>query len=284
MPGTRRSWPSWAGRGPTLTDRIRTGSPGLDLLLGGGWERGTIGEIWGEPSSGKTTLAEYAVSNLDAGEQAVWMHLGTEVPHRPVAAFLASAGSAERAFEVISASVQCGVSLVVVDSANGLVRQAELDGDPNYTPHPQREYRRELNELKAECAAGNALVLFLSKPRDRDRQPVRGTGISEKAAQRVQLRIRVEHQDGTREVMAAANGAHTVFTIVPGTGIDWAIDLARLAIRFGIASQRGSWTEYSTSEVRGRVQGIKAFAAVIESTPRLAVELDEMIRAKAGIH
>jgi RecA/RadA recombinase len=258
---------------------VRTGSPGLDLLFGGGWDRGTIGEIWGEPGSGKTTLAEYAVSNLDATETALWVHLGTEVPHRPTGALLASPRSAEQAFEVISTAVISGVTLVVVDSANGLVRQAELDGDPHYTPHPQREYRQELNELKAECAAHNALVLFLSKPRDRDRQPVRGTGISEKAKQRVQLRIHVEHQDGVREVSAAANGTHTVITVVPGTGIDWAMELARLAIRFEIAEQRGSWIECNLE----RHQGIKAFASAIEDNTRLAIYLDEEIRAQAGI-
>jgi hypothetical protein len=263
-----------------LTDRIRTGSPGLDLLFGGGWERGTIGEIWGEPASGKTTLAEYAVSNLDAGEQAVWVHLGTEVPHRPLNALLASPGSAERAFEVISTSVQYGVSLVVVDSANGLVRQAELDGDLSYIPHPQREYRVELNRLKAECEASKATVIFLYKPRDRDRQPIRGTGISEKAKQRVQLRVRHEYQDGTRDVMAAANGAHAVFTVAPGTGIDWAMEIARLAIRFDLAEQRASWIECNLE----RHQGIRAFARAIEDNTRLAIDLDEMIRAQAGIH
>ncbi|MFW5638786.1 MAG: DNA repair protein RadB, partial [Methanoculleus sp.] len=37
-------------------DRVSTGSPPLDDLLGGGLERRAITQIYGEPASGKSSL------------------------------------------------------------------------------------------------------------------------------------------------------------------------------------------------------------------------------------
>lgn len=261
-----------------MADYLPTGSLGLDVLLGGGWKPGTINEIWGEPGSGKTTLAEHTILESSA-RKALWLSMGTEVPHRPSMAMLAQPKNAEQAFYVMETCVLGDVSLIVVDSANGLVRQRELDGDPDYVPHPQREYKDELTRLKQYCKDRGAVVIFLSKPRDRDRQPVRGTGISEKAHARVHLRIRHAHQDGTKEIMARVKDAEVRFDVHPGTGIDWAVELAWMAVQHGLAERRGAWIDCNMCTY----QGIKAFAAEIEDNTRLAVKLDSDIRAKAGI-
>lgn len=265
-----------------MTDYLTTGSLGLDLLLGGGWKPGTINEIWGEPGSGKTTLAEHTILELPIDRKVLWISMGTETPHRPSGAMLAQPRNAEQAFVVMQTCVLGDVSLVVVDSANGLVRQRELDGDPDYVPHPQREYKDELTRLKDYCKAHGAVVIFLSKPRDRDRQPVRGTGISEKARDRVKLKIIHQHQDDVRDVEAYVNGrvdASARFIIRPGTGIDWSLELAQLAIFHGFATRRAAWIDCNGCGY----QGITAFAAEIEENTRLAVALDSDIRAIAGI-
>jgi recombination protein RecA len=264
-----------------VADYLRTGSLGLDIVLGGGWKPGTINEIWGEPGSGKTTLAEHAIWELPSGKKALWMSLGTEIPHRPTGALLAQPRNAEQAFVIMQTCVIGDVDLIVVDSANGLVRQRELDGDPDYVPHPQREYKDELNRLKEYARDARAIVIFLSKPRDRDRQPIRGTGISEKAKDRVQLRVWQEHQDGSREIQFRTKTGETegVFSMNPGTGIDWAGELARLSVQYELVHQRGAWYEVNYE----RVLGIKQLAEFIADNTRLAVDLDAQIRAKAGI-
>jgi hypothetical protein len=40
-----------------LPRRVSSGVTGIDALLGGGWPQGRIGEVFGPPSSGKTSLA-----------------------------------------------------------------------------------------------------------------------------------------------------------------------------------------------------------------------------------
>lgn len=266
-----------------MSSALRTGSLGLDILLGGGWKPGTVNEVWGAPGSGKTTLAKHAVQGLPERERCLWLCLGTELPHSTGRFLFAAPRNAEQAFETMTHAAGMGIGLIVVDSANGLVRQRELDGDPGYVPHPQREYKAELTALKKACKTGTT-VLFLSKPRDKDRQPVRGTGISEKARDRAQLRIAQQHQDGTRLIWAQVREGSDFkvasFTVRPGTGVDRAEELARLAVDYGLIGKNGNW--YAVNAVR-RVQGITALTREVESSPALSGALDSAIRAKAGI-
>lgn len=55
-------------------DRVSTGSQALDDLLGGGLERRTITQIYGEPASGKSTFCLMAaVATLRAGNSVVYI-------------------------------------------------------------------------------------------------------------------------------------------------------------------------------------------------------------------
>ncbi len=54
--------------------RVSCGIPELDRLLGGGWPRGQLSELYGKHSSGKTTLALQLLATVTrAGETAVWI-------------------------------------------------------------------------------------------------------------------------------------------------------------------------------------------------------------------
>lgn len=56
------------------TDRMTSGIPALDVLIGGGLETRTITQIYGEPASGKSTLCMIAaVSCLRAGHPVVYI-------------------------------------------------------------------------------------------------------------------------------------------------------------------------------------------------------------------
>ncbi|BAI62898.1 DNA repair and recombination protein RadB [Methanocella paludicola SANAE] len=58
----------------TLINRLPTGSKVLDGLLGGGFEAGTISQLFGEPASGKTNIClQLAVNTLRAGKRVVYI-------------------------------------------------------------------------------------------------------------------------------------------------------------------------------------------------------------------
>jgi recombination protein RecA len=271
---------------------IKSGSIGVDRALGGGWPTGAMNEIWGEPGSGKTVLAKHTAENaVRLGMHVLWIDLAAAVEYMDDApmVIVGRPRNAEDAF--LMAMEACrypSIDLVVFDPAQQLVRQRELDGDPEYVPHPQREYRLELNDLKTAAQTHGTTVLFVSRPRDTERQPVRGTGISEKALYRVHLHPDVVHQDGTREVDAHVKNVpdrstqHNAarFTVIPGKGIDQARELVEAGIGCGVIRKQGSWLEY-----RGRFpircQGVTEMARLLRtrrnSTP--LADLEQQIRS-----
>ena len=271
---------------------IRTGSIGLDIALGGGWRPGTMNEIWGDSGSGKTVLALHTVESVTrAGKHTVWIDTVDGVAHMDSAprVIVARPRNAEQAFTVAClACREYEVGLVVIDSSERLVRQRELDGDPAFVPHPQREYKTELSALKKQCETYGTTALFVGQPRDKERQPVRGTGISEKVAYRVHLHPDVVHQDGSREIQATVKDVpgKTVkhdaarFTIRPGQGIDQALELVETGIHYGVIKKLGSWVVWESL----RVQGVRTAASAIQySIPERSRRLEDEIRAIAGI-
>ena len=243
---------------------IRTGSIGIDIALGGGWWPGTINEIWGDSGSGKTVLALHTVENMiRAGKHPMWIDTvgGVANMDNIPDVIVARPRNAEDAF--LTAGLACHehtIGLVVVDSAERLVRQRELDGDPTFVPHPQREYKDELTALKRRAGETGTVVLFVGQPRDKEREPVRGTGISEKVAYRVHLHPDVVHQDGNREIQATVKDVarKTVthdaarFTIIPGTGIDQALELVDVGVAHGNVVKRGTWLAWNNIQEQGR--------------------------------
>jgi recombination protein RecA len=268
---------------------IKTGSIGIDIALGGGWPPG-IHDLWGDSGAGKTTVALHAAENVTrAGGNVVWVDTAGGVAHMDNAprVIVCRPKYAEDVFMVTNAAcAEESIGLIVIDSANMLVRERELN-DPAYVPHPQREYKDELTELKRLARASGTTVLFVSQPRDKQREPVRGTGISEKAGFRVHLHPDVVHQDGTREIQATVKDVpgKTVthdaarFTIRPGAGIDQALELVHEAIARGVLVPSGSWLVYD----HVRVQGARAMARVVGGNSRMTHELDRAIRRSAGI-
>jgi RecA/RadA recombinase len=166
------------------------------------------------------------------------------------------------------------------------VRQAEIDNEPGYVPHPQREYRLELNSLKEAAASHGTTVLFVSQPRDKEREPVRGTGISEKVLYRVHLHPDTVHQDGTREIVASVKNVRdkstqhqvTQFTVRPGSGIDRSRELVTVAEQLGIVVRRGPWLVWNNIQA----QGTDAFDRAVHERG-LIYDLDMEVRIKTGI-
>jgi RecA/RadA recombinase len=176
----------------------------------------------------------------------------------------------------MAAALQSRAALVVVDSANGLIRERELAGDKTYTPSPHREFKDELTYIRDLCEMTNGTVLFLSKPRDKERSPIRGTGVSEKASQRISLKVLRSHQDGSRIIEASLKTGEAVeYMIRPGKGIDWAEELLRVSQEQGIVSVSGTWWTLPGTQP---IQGKDSAADHVRVTPGLAAYLNTEVR------
>jgi recombination protein RecA len=119
---------------------IPTGSMALDHAIGiGGYPRGRVIEIVGNPMSGKTTLALHAAANesrignnilyVDA-EHALDVFYAQAIGVDTDKMFIMQPDFGEQALNVVEAAASASVvSLIVVDSVAALVPKRELDGE-----------------------------------------------------------------------------------------------------------------------------------------------------------
>lgn len=120
-----------------LTAFVPTGFGALDRALAGGLPRGRITEIFGGPSSGKTTLALDIVAHAQAdGLSAAWIDVerafdpayavrrGVILERLPVA----RPDTAEESLEIArQLAGSCGIDLLALDSAAALAPALELE-------------------------------------------------------------------------------------------------------------------------------------------------------------
>lgn len=128
-----------------VAERISSGSIGLDRILGGGFPKGRMTEIYGEPSSGKSLMAYLAIKEVQSkgGTAALidaensfttdWaINLGIDPQKLIVVGAVDKNGvpapkSGETFLENIIQLIEAGVDLIVVDSISALVPQAAFD-------------------------------------------------------------------------------------------------------------------------------------------------------------
>jgi len=118
---------------------ISTGAFSLDLALGvGGLPRGRVVEVYGQESSGKTTLALHIIANaqrngglaafVDA-EHALDPNYANRLGVKLDDLLVSQPNSGEEALTITEQLVKSGaLDVVVVDSVAALAPQAELDG------------------------------------------------------------------------------------------------------------------------------------------------------------
>lgn len=119
-------------------ERIPTGVLAVDRVLGGGFPRGQMVELYGPHGSGKTSICMRYIAEaqkfglvclLDL-EHAFDIRMATNSGIDVEALWLAQPESAEDAFEIIEAILGADdVSAVVIDSVAGLTPAAEIAGD-----------------------------------------------------------------------------------------------------------------------------------------------------------
>ena len=159
---------------------IATGSIALDIALGvGGIPRGRITEIYGQESSGKTTLAYHMVAEAQkAGGVAAFV----DAEHSVDAAYAAQLGvdvdallvsqpdTGEEALEIMDALIRSGaVDIVVLDSVAALVPKAEIEGDmgDSHMGLQARLMSQALRKIGGSVSKSNTAAIFINQIREK---------------------------------------------------------------------------------------------------------------------
>ncbi len=157
---------------------IPTGSVGLDRALGvGGLPRGRVVEIFGNESSGKTTLSLHAIAQVQAqggvaafidAEHALDVGYARKLGVRVEELLISQPDTGEQALEITEHLVRSGaVDLVVVDSVAALVPRAEIEGEMGdaHMGVQARLMSQALRKLTGAVSRSGTCIIFINQLR-----------------------------------------------------------------------------------------------------------------------
>jgi recombination protein RecA len=159
-------------------DAVSTGCISMDIALGvKGVPRGRIIEIFGPEASGKTTLAQHIVSQVQKqGGIAAFVDaehaldpdyarkIGVDVDNL----LISQPDTGEQALEILETLVRSnGVDVVVIDSVAALVPKAEIEGDmgDSHMGLQARLMSQALRKLTGIVSKTKTIVIFINQTR-----------------------------------------------------------------------------------------------------------------------
>jgi recombination protein RecA len=161
-------------------EAVPTGSIALDLALGiGGIPKGRITEIYGPESSGKTTLCQHIIANVQrAGGYAAFV----DAEHTLDPVYAAKCGvdvnnllisqpdTGEQALEIVDSLVRSNaIDVIVVDSVAALTPRAEIEGEmgDSHVGLQARLMSQALRKLTGAISTSHTAVIFTNQLREK---------------------------------------------------------------------------------------------------------------------
>jgi len=281
---------------------VPTGSMGLDRVLGvGGLPRGRMVEMFGQESSGKTTLA---LSVIARAQQAGGVAAFVDAEHALDPRYAANLGVkvddllisqpdfGEQALEIIDALVRSGaVDVIVLDSVAALVPKAELEGavgDAHVGLHA-RLMSQALRKLAPIAARNGTLVIFINQVRQKigvsfgsNETTTGGNALKFYASVRLKVQRIGQLKEGdqvkgnrvrvrvVKNKVAPPFGT-AEFDLIFNRGIDNTAELLDMALDKGVVVKNGAWYSFMDSQLgHGRGQVIEA----MKQDPDLALRIE----------
>ncbi len=159
-------------------EAISTGCLSLDLALGvGGMPRGRIIEVYGPESSGKTTLAQHVVAEVQKlgglaayvdAEHALDPEYAQKIGVNIDELYISQPDTGEQALEIVETLVRSNaVDIIVIDSVAALTPKAEIEGDmgDQHMGLQARLMSQALRKLAAIVNKSKTTVIFINQIR-----------------------------------------------------------------------------------------------------------------------
>jgi recombination protein RecA len=292
------------------TEVISTGSLALDLALGvGGLPKGRVIEIYGQESSGKTTLAYHVVAEaqklggmcafIDA-EHAVdpiyARNLGVDIDNLLVS----QPDTGEEALEIMDALARSGaLDVIVLDSVAALVPKAEIEGEmgDSHVGIQARLMSQALRKLGGTISNANVVCIFINQIREKigvmfgnPETTPGGRALKFWSSVRLEVRRVDTVKQGTDAVGArvrvkvvknkvAPPFKQAEFDVMFGKGISKSGGILDLAVEGGFVTKTGTWFTCADTRLGQGRENAKSF---LEEHPELMAELEGKIRAAAA--
>ena len=290
---------------------IPSGSLGLDIALGvGGYPRGRIIEVYGQESSGKTTLTLHAIAEaqkkggtaafIDA-EHAFDPNYAKKIGVDTDTLIISQPDNGEQALEIVDSLVRSGaIDIIVIDSVAALTPKSEIEGDMGDSKMGvhARLMSQALRKITGSISKANCVVMFINQLRDKigvtfgnPETTTGGNALKFYSSVRVDVRRQstpLTTKDGDAygsltKVKIVKNKVappfqRTEFEIVYGEGISKIAEIVDWGVDYSIVSKSGAWYSYGGTRL---AQGREATIALLKDNPEMAEEIENKIKQAA---
>jgi len=290
---------------------IPTGAINLDLALGvGGIPRGRIIEIYGNESSGKTTLGLHIIAEtqkldgiaafIDA-EHALdpkyAENLGVNIDNL----LISQPNTGEEALEITEALVRSNaIDVVIIDSVAALVPKKELEGEmgDSHVGLQARLMSQAMRKLSGAISDSKTACIFINQIREKvgvmygnPETTPGGRALKFYSSVRVELKRSQTIKDGD-EIIGSHARVKVVknkvappfrdaeFDIMYGTGISSVGCILDMGVDTGIIDRAGSWYSYGDERLGQGRENSKEF---LKENEELREEIENEIREKVGL-
>jgi recombination protein RecA len=281
----------------TDVDAIPTGCLSLDIALGiNGIPRGRIIEIYGPESSGKTTLAQHVVAEVQKlggiaafvdAEHALDPLYAQKIGVNIKDLIISQPDSGEQALEIVETLVRSNaVDVVVVDSVAALVPQKEIEGEmgDQYMGLQARLMSQALRKLTGAISKTNTVVIFINQIRNKigvffgnPETTTGGNALKFYSSVRIEIRRSAQIKQGDNVIgnrvkvkivknKVAAPFRTCEFDIMYNEGISLAGDTLDTGVDYGVVKKSGN--SYSFKETKLGV-GREVAKKFLKENPKL---------------
>ncbi len=287
-------------------EAISTGCLSLDLALGvGGVPKGRIIEIYGPESSGKTTLAQHIVAEVQkAGgvaafvdaEHALDPEYAQKIGVNIDELFISQPDTGEQALEIVETLVRSSaVDVVVIDSVAALTPRAEIEGDmgDSHMGLQARLMSQALRKLAAIVSKSGTTVIFINQIRMKigvvfgnPETTTGGNALKFYSSIRIEIRRSAQIKQAEKIVgnrtkvkivknKVAPPFKTCEFDIMYNEGISIAGDLIELGVPYGVIKKSGNNYTYIEEKLGLGRETVKTY---LKQNPKLMMTIREEIK------
>ncbi|MBI5729159.1 MAG: recombinase RecA [Candidatus Magasanikbacteria bacterium] len=286
-------------------DAVSTGCLSVDIALGvGGVPRGRIVEIYGPEASGKTTLAQHIVAEVQKiggiaafvdAEHALDPDYAKKIGVKIDELLISQPDTGEQALEIVETLVRSNaVDVVVIDSVAALVPKAEIEGEmgDSHMGLQARLMSQALRKLTGIVSKSKTLVVFINQTRMKigivygnPETTTGGVALKFYCSVRIEIRRAAQIKQGDKIIgnrvkvkvvknKVAAPFRTCEFDIMYNEGISVAGDVLDTAAAYKVVDKRGNSYGYGEEKLGVGREAAKRF---LKENPKLLEKIRKQV-------